>query len=692
MAARNERLGEIMLEKGLVDQEGLTRALKSQEVMGGRLGTALVDMKLVTISTVSACLSYQRGVPDATRDALLSVKDDTIALLSRKQCSRHKVLPLKKEGKVLHLAMRDPQALDVIDDIAFSVGCTVKPYVIAEARLFLYMEIFYDVPRERRFAAFRDLDQVATSKPRKRGTKRSLFRLPGKGPKVVKRQAETNEHTPPVMTTPPPVPADAPVEEEMPAPRAMDELDLVALDSYTSPQSIEQQVITSTSMEPVPEPVSEDQSRIPTQVTAYPEPPPGEAPLAEGDTLFVSAEEGDEAAPPLARSEYHDVPLEPALPSPKSRVERELDSMSETAEMFPISEEELLAPKPAAPPSHGTDTDYPVAEPHPELTNREELAESEPATGTDQGYAAVQNEPAEYEPTEFEEPEEFEEPVRPPSRIRPGIPVAKVEPATEPELESESDDEGFTGFSFEMDDGEDGPEPADAAAPAPHGHDVGPEPAPEQASEEEDRGDADLVKDAAGSEELSEDDLDPLADADSEIDEFSGDELTGGIEGISTPEDAIRHLGRSMVRDDITRVLVSPFLSGTNLSILFLVRQGNFMALRASGSGARDEEIRAMVVSLANPSLLQRAYKQKTVLRAPAESDPLQQMISGHLRVGVPEEVCVAPVILAGRVVNVLCIQSRPGCRFSKEAIEQVQHVCEQASAAYKRLIHKNKK
>jgi len=175
-------------------------------------------------------------------------------------------------------------------------------------------------------------------------------------------------------------------------------------------------------------------------------------------------------------------------------------------------------------------------------------------------------------------------------------------------------------------------------------------------------------------------------------DEFSGQELTGGIDGVSSPEDAIRHLRKSEARDDITRVLVSPFLAGSSLSVLFLVRQGNFMALRASGSGARDEEIRAMVVSLANPSLLQRSYKQKTVLRAPAESDPLQQMISGHLRVGAPEEVCVAPVVLAGRVVNVLCIQSKTGRRFDKDASDQIQQVCEEASSAYTRLIQKSKK
>ena len=658
MAARNERLGEIMMEKGLVDQEGLTRALKAQEVMGGRLGTALVDMKLVTVSTVSACLSYQRGVPDATRDALLSVKDDTIALLSRKQCSRHKVLPLKKVGKVLHLAMRDPQALDVIDDIAFSVGCTVKPYVIAEMRLHLYLEIFYDAPRERRFAAFRDVDEVSTSRPRKLGTKRNLFRLPGKGPKAVaKGPTETTEQTPPAMTTSPPVPVDAPLEEEALPQPARQDFDLVSLDLFTSQlgkPSKEEQVMTPARDEPEPEPVSNDQSKIPTQVTAYPAPPPGRAPLNEDDTRVVAVPE--EQAPPLSRSQYHDVPIEHGIPSPIPRSSREhrVDSESETAEMYPISEEDMASVEQAETISKETRTEFPVAGSHSEPSSLEQLARAESATGTAQGYPAVPD-----------RMEEFEEPSRPPSKTQPGISVIEVQPAPEPELDPE--EVSSTQFSFEMDDGED-QEPTRAAAPAS---------APETGEyvPELEAGEAD----------------EPAGDDDLGADEFSGEDLTGGIEGVSTPEDAIRHLRKSEVRDDITRLLVSPFLRDSGLSILFLVRQGNFMALRASGSGARDEEIRAMVVSLSNPSLLQRAYKQKVVLRAPAESDPLQQMISGHLRVGVPEEVCVAPVILAGRVVNVLCIQSKPGRRFSKDATDQLQLVCEEASSAYKRLIHKSK-
>ena len=637
-----------MLEKGLVDQEGLTRALKSQEVMGGRLGTALVDMKQVTISTVSACLSYQRGVPDATRDMLLSVKDDIVALLTRKQCSRHKIIPLKKEGRVLHLGMLDPQALDTVDDVAFSVGCTVKPYIIAEIRLHLYLEIFYDVPRERRFAAFRDVDEVSTAKPRRgRRTKRSLFRLPGKGAKKKAPAKRESGETPPEVS--PPQASAPPAPTTVPATPSEDALDLVSLDSYTEERrdSVEKHVITSAGEEPIPAKVSEDQSQVPTQVTAYPETPDGAIPLAGGHTEVVS----DQVPPPLTRSEYDDVPIEPGLPVPAPRA-AELDSMSETAEMFTVDDEGVVEPGPHVRPSSKTAQEFAI-----------EDTQVTPTPGTNQGYPAVQEDLVAAVGQEIHDDfEAEEEQYRPPSKTQPGIAAVDVEPAPEakPEAkpEPEPEEEPSSSLSFEMDNGDDPPAKDDKT---------------EGEEDVEDFGE--FVPGEAGAD-----------------DEFSSEELTGGIDGVSTPEDAIRHLRKSEVRDDITRLLVSPFVGRVNLSILFLVRQGNFMALRANGSGARDEEIRAMVVSLANPSLLQRAYKQKTVLRAPAESDPLQQMISGHLRVGEPEEVCVAPIVLAGRVVNVLCIQSRPGRRFPKDVTDQVQQVCEEASIAYTRLIQKTKK
>ena len=664
MAAINQRLGEIMLEKGLVNEEQLTRALKSQDVMGGRLGTALVDIKLVTISTVSSCLAYQLGVPEASKDALLAVSDETLALMSRKLCARYKILPLRTEGRILHMAMRDPHKLDIVDEVAFSVGYRLQPYVVPEIRLYLYLEMYYDIPREKRFASFRDVDEVST-KPRKKLTKKSMFKLPRKAGQVQTR--ETTEHNRPAMITPPPVPEDAPLEEppvEVPAtPRQR--LELVSLDSFTSREEAlgaDRPLLSSEDIQP--RRVPEDQSKIPTQVTPYPETPPGEEPLSDDH-----ADQPDSAAPPpLAHSSFQVVPASvdsdvgPHASQPPFSASRILnpDLMPETAEMYPVPADEetetvvsqqrpsqptrqalplavssteptdvsqLIAasqvpePEPYEPSASKTDQGYPVVDQH-----------ASPSTSpvTSQGYPAVEPEPRrpEPEPPPRPEPRPEAEP-RAASKTNQKFPASEVTPQPR-------DDE----FEFQIDDG------AAEKPPA-----VG-----------------------STSDSPADDDQAPLE------------------EGQRSVEAIILRLEQAQTRDEVTRLLVSPFLAAGNLSVLFLVRQGNFMAMSASGTNARDEEVRAMVVSVTNPSLLQRAYKQQTVVRAPAESDPLHQMISAHLRVDEPEEVCVAPVVLAGRVVNLLCIQSLPGRRFDKDVARQLKQVCEVASASYKRLIHKTKK
>ena len=136
----------------------------------------------------------------------------------------------------------------------------------------------------------------------------------------------------------------------------------------------------------------------------------------------------------------------------------------------------------------------------------------------------------------------------------------------------------------------------------------------------------------------------------------------------------------------IAELLVEPVIDNTAMSVLFWVRGQNAVGCCARGVTASDGELRRMVVSLADPSLFQWAVEVQGAVRAESDSDSIQGELARTLGSAAPGEVCVAPVILRDKVVNIVCIHARPGERFGPEALDELRVVCEQAAMAYQRV------
>ncbi len=128
-----KRLGEILLERGLIDTDQLNSALAHQRQWGMRLGTALVAKGFVAEGALTRILSESLGIPMVDLSRVV-VDPKALALVSRRTCEAQDVLPLgiKEEPnrrKVLLLAMADPLNVTVIDEIGFTNDCIVKPAI-----------------------------------------------------------------------------------------------------------------------------------------------------------------------------------------------------------------------------------------------------------------------------------------------------------------------------------------------------------------------------------------------------------------------------------------------------------------------------------------------------------------------------------------------------------------------------------
>ena len=155
------KLGEVLLKENLITPQQLKEALDFQRINGGRLGSTLVKLGILSDEEVTAVLSRQYGVPSVNLD-LFEVDSAAVSLVPQETAERYSVLPLSRVGSTLTLAMIDPTNVFAIDDIKFMTGLSVEPVVVSEPALALAISKYYGTSREIELARVME-DLVAES-------------------------------------------------------------------------------------------------------------------------------------------------------------------------------------------------------------------------------------------------------------------------------------------------------------------------------------------------------------------------------------------------------------------------------------------------------------------------------------------------------------------------------------------------
>jgi hypothetical protein len=141
------RLGEMLLHVGALTEEQLQQVLSAQSAYGGRIGTNLVEMGLLSEDDLGRLLNEKLGVPCVEPASLEQVSPSLIALLPQEMVQRLQVLPVAREGKRLTLAMKDPADFNAIDEVGFFTGLVIVPRVCTELRLSMALERYYGIKR-----------------------------------------------------------------------------------------------------------------------------------------------------------------------------------------------------------------------------------------------------------------------------------------------------------------------------------------------------------------------------------------------------------------------------------------------------------------------------------------------------------------------------------------------------------------
>jgi hypothetical protein len=127
------RLGELLLQEQLINPEALEEALESQVVHGGRLGTNLVELGLVSEQDLARVLGKQHNVASASGE--MQPDPRALEMVDLNQADEKDFLPMRVDATRMSVAVINPQDIETLDALAFRTGKRVVPVVIPEFRM-----------------------------------------------------------------------------------------------------------------------------------------------------------------------------------------------------------------------------------------------------------------------------------------------------------------------------------------------------------------------------------------------------------------------------------------------------------------------------------------------------------------------------------------------------------------------------
>lgn len=128
---QRKKLGEILLEKGLISEEQLKEVLLEQQKTGISLGQILIERGLITPNILGEILSAQLGI-EYKKVSEIYISPDSINLIPENIIKDKKVFPIKKENETLEIAILPPINPVILDDIKELTGLKIKPIIVTD--------------------------------------------------------------------------------------------------------------------------------------------------------------------------------------------------------------------------------------------------------------------------------------------------------------------------------------------------------------------------------------------------------------------------------------------------------------------------------------------------------------------------------------------------------------------------------
>jgi len=129
-----KKIGELLIDEGLIKPEQLKRALEEQQQTGERIGYILVKLGFITEDDLVEVLARQFHVP-AVNPSQLSIPKEILGLIPLNIVQKYHVIPFGLMGNTLNIALADPGDLFLIEDVRFLTRKNILAHVARESSI-----------------------------------------------------------------------------------------------------------------------------------------------------------------------------------------------------------------------------------------------------------------------------------------------------------------------------------------------------------------------------------------------------------------------------------------------------------------------------------------------------------------------------------------------------------------------------
>lgn len=139
---QRKRLGDILVEAGLITADQLQEALSKQKTMGKRLGKVLVETGLTNEDSIATTLASQMNIPYLNLNEM-TVPPEVLTTIPEGIVRSHNLLPVKLDGNRLQISMADPLDVFIIDEINYQTGYELDICISPESQVEAAIRHYY---------------------------------------------------------------------------------------------------------------------------------------------------------------------------------------------------------------------------------------------------------------------------------------------------------------------------------------------------------------------------------------------------------------------------------------------------------------------------------------------------------------------------------------------------------------------
>ena len=139
---QRKRLGDILVEAGVISAQQLQEALSKQKILGKRLGKVLVDTGITTEDSIATTLAAQMSIPYLNLNEI-TITPEVLTTIPDGIVRSHNLLPVKLEGNRLQITMSDPLDVFIIDEITFQTGYELEIGISPESQIEAAIKHYY---------------------------------------------------------------------------------------------------------------------------------------------------------------------------------------------------------------------------------------------------------------------------------------------------------------------------------------------------------------------------------------------------------------------------------------------------------------------------------------------------------------------------------------------------------------------